>query len=204
MDAFQAARSFQAAARMSPNAIELRLPDIPLMQPARALETVAGLVESTIRLALTYLAGVVGDKVPHDTGHLAQSFAADPATSTGGIELIGAKVGSEAIFGRVFSSLPYAIVMDQGRRAGAPIGREGIEAIGLWAQRKLGLSAEEAAHAKFAIAKSIMAHGIEAHEFIEAALAAGGPRVQVMFEQLSTQLRIALTDGRAGVGAWHR
>jgi hypothetical protein len=75
---------------------------------------------STTRLALQDAAGHISDEAGKfsDTGNLAQSFGADPATSTGGIEVLGADA-TAGINGRVFSSLPYAVVMEDGRRPGA-------------------------------------------------------------------------------------
>jgi hypothetical protein len=172
--------------------IEVKLPMIPLWVPDKARQELTELVLMSMRLALQTAAGRISDEAPVSEGLLAQSFGADPATSTGGIELLGGDVNA-GITGRVFSSLPYAIVMDQGRRAGAPISRAGIDAIGLWAQRKLELTADEANKAKWAIATSIIAHGIPAKNYFAKGVASASPQIDTMFSILAGQITQALT-----------
>lgn len=181
--------------------IVLKVPAIPLWVPAQAQLTLNTLIRQTVRLALMEVAGRVSDEAGKfaDTGNLAQSFGADPATSTGGIELTGTATAGDGILGRIFSSLPYAIVMERGRRPGAPISRSGIDAIGLWAQRKLGLSAEAASRAKWAIAATIVAQGIEGKYYFEDGVAKATPRVEQMFTILGDQLTRALV--KPGTGA---
>ena len=196
MDAFHAARSISAASRQAGSGIQITLPDIPLFIPEKAQAVIQNLAMQTLRLALHELAGHVSDAAAKssDSGHLAQSFGADPAGPTGGIELLGVDVRS-GLQGRVFSSLPYAIVIDQGRRPGAPISREGVDAIGLWAQRKLGMSAAEAEHAKFAIAHAIIQYGIEARFFVEAGVERARPRIETLFKILSDVIKQELLGG---------
>jgi hypothetical protein len=172
--------------------ITVTLPNIPLFVPAQAKRELNDLVVSTLRLALQEVAGRVSDEAPVAEGLLAQSFGHDPANQTGGIELLGqdASVGIE---GRVFSSLPYAIVMNEGRRPGQPISRTGIDAIGLWAQRKLGLSAVEAERAKWAIATVIVQRGIVGTHYFDRGVASAEPRVEQLFAVLSDQISRALT-----------
>lgn len=182
--------------------IFFKLPNIPLWVPEQAQRILASLVTNAVRLALHEVAGRVSDAAGEfsDTGNLAQSFGADPAGSTGGIELTGGQQVS-GIEGRVFSSLPYAIVMELGRRPGAPISRTGIDAIGLWAQRKLGLTAEEADRAKWAITAHIIANGIEGYHYFEAGVASAMPRVEAIFKILGDQLAAALLkpgEGQTG------
>lgn len=171
--------------------ITVRVPDIPLYLPEEAKAEIAALTVDTMRLALQYAAGAISGEAPVDSGQLAQSFTADPATSTGGIELTGVELVS-GIEGRVFSTLPYAIVMDQGRRAGQPISRAGIDAIGLWAQRKLGMSADEAEHAKYAIANVIVARGIEGTQYAQAGIDKARPTIEGMFRALADSVAKAL------------
>lgn len=166
--------------------IEIRIPNIPLWLPDKARQLLMTLTQNTIHLALQTAAGALSDEAPRDTGILAQSFGADPATATGGIEMTG--VTAVDVSGRVFSSLPYAIVMDQGRRPGQPISREGIDAIGLWAQRKLGMSADDANSAKWAIAQSIIQQGIEGHYYVEAAISNVRPTIEGMFTALVNEV----------------
>lgn len=183
----------------SSRTIEVNLPDIPLWIPSAARQIIMDLLTNTMQLALQDAAGAVSDEAPRDTGILAQSFAADPANATGGIELLGSET-ADTLNGRVFSALPYAIVMDQGRRAGAPISRAGIDAIGLWAQRKLGLSADEASRAKWAIASAIVKRGITGTRYFEKGVAAAQPRIEALFDALGTQITQQLTAMRGAEG----
>jgi hypothetical protein len=171
--------------------ISVRLADIPIWVPEEAKAEIASLTIDTMRLALQYAAGAISGEAPVDSGQLAQSFTSDPATSTGGIELTGVELVS-GIEGRVFSTLPYAIVMDQGRRAGQPISRAGIDAIGLWAQRKLGMSSDEADHAKYAIANVIIARGIEGTQYFQAGTDQARPTIEQMFRALADTVANAL------------
>lgn len=175
--------------------VEVQMPDIPLWLPDEARKLLNTLTLNTLRLALQTLAGEVSNEAPVDSGLLAQSFGADPATQVGGIQIIGQDVSS-GVVGRVFSSLPYAIVMDQGRRPGQPISRAGIDAIGLWAQRKLGMSAAEASNAKWAIAAHIVAQGIEGKFFVAAGANRARPTIQGMFTALGTEIGRQLTTGK--------
>lgn len=181
-----------AGSRQVPDyGIVVSLPAIPLWVPDAAKEVLNTLALNTLRLALQEVAGRVSDEAPVDSGQLAQSFGADPSTSTGGIELLGVDL-TTTVSGRVFSSLPYAVVMEEGRRPGAPINRAGIDAIGLWAQRKLGLSAEEADDAKWAIANVIVAQGIEGKRYAETGMAAATPRIEQLFAVLGEEIAVAL------------
>lgn len=193
-------RGFGASVRPTEFGITVNVPDIPLWVPERARDILNDLVADTMRLALAEVAGRVGDEAQRfaDTGNLAQSFQANPATSTGGIDMIASS--GDDIRGRVFSSLPYAIVMNDGRLAGRPISRAGIEAIGLWARRKLGLSSEDADDAKWAIARSIKAQGIEGKGYFEDGVRLATPKVEQMFGVLGDQIARALTSAGAAAG----
>lgn len=203
-DAF-VGRGFGAFVRPDGFGVNVDVPDIPLWVPDRARGILNDLIRDTVKLALLEVAGRVGDAAQRfaDTGHLAQSFQADPANATGGIELVN-KDNADArdgLLGRVFSSLPYAIVMNNGRLAGRPISRAGIDAIGLWARRKLGLTAEQADHAKFAIARSIIAHGIEGKDYFGEGVQAATPRVEQLFGILSDRIGRALVSAVPGAAA---
>lgn len=163
--------------------ITVTLPQIPLLVPAEARRAVNELALDTLRLALQVVAGHVSDEAPTDTGALGQSFGSDPATTTGGIELVGTNLETD-VQGRVFSSLPYAIVMAEGRRKGAPISRVGIDSIGLWAQRKLGMSADQAQSAKWAIAQAIIARGIQGSDYFGKGIKAAQPTIDQLFAAL--------------------
>ena len=199
-DAFQGlgivARGGAFSAGAAAAGIQVSLPAIPLWVPTTARAELNRLVLASMRLAAQEAAGHISDAAGQysDSGQLAQSFGSDPASPTGGIEILG-QDAEAGITGRVFSSLPYAIVVDQGRRPGQPISRAGIDAIGLWAQRKLGLSADEADEAKWAIASSIVAHGIEGKRFFDEGVAAAQPRIDAMFRILADQITQSLAGG---------
>ncbi len=171
--------------------IQVTLPNIPLWLPEASQRLLMDLTKQTLKLALQVAAGEISNQAPVDTGALAQSFGADPASPDGGIEVLG--VTLTELSGRVFSSLPYAIVMDQGRRSGQPISREGIDAIGLWAQRKLGMSGAEANVAKWAIAQGIINQGLEGKYYFDAAIGAIRPTIEQMFTALNLEVARQLT-----------
>lgn len=173
--------------------ITVTLPQIPLLVPAEARRALNALALDTLRLALQVVAGHVSDEAPVDSGALGQSFGSDPATATGGLELLGADLATD-VQGRVFSTLPYAVVMAEGRQKGAPISRAGIDAIGLWAQRKLGLSADDAASAKWAIAQAIIARGLQGTDYFGKGIKAAQPTVDQLFTALSQAIAQQLTS----------
>jgi hypothetical protein len=176
-------------------AILINVPKIPLWVPPDRARVINNLTRTAAELALMEVAGRLADEAPRDTGHLAQSFGNNPATVDGGIEMIGQDTIT-GINGRVFSSLPYAIVMDQGRTPGsAP---PPTAPIALWAQRKLGLSATEAARAAFVIARHIGKFGIKGLFFADSAFRLAEPTVNRIFSILGDQIgRALVTPGGA-------
>lgn len=192
MDAFQGAGALGAAMATRPVNITVSLPQVPLMVPAAAMATINQLALATMKLALQHAAGEISERAPRDSGQLAQSFGADPAGPTGGIEILGADLAGGEVTGRVFSSLPYAIVMNDGRRPGQPISRAGIDAIGLWAERKLGLSSQEADRAKWGIAHHIVAQGIQGTGYADEGITAATPTIEGMFAALGESITSAL------------
>lgn len=179
---------------MATHAVEVKLPAIPLVVPDAARRAVEALVESTLQLALTTAAGYLSDEAPVGvSGQLAQSFTASPATTEGGIELTGQTAVGD-LTGRVFSALPYAVVIDEGRRPGFGVSRAGIASLRLWVQRKLGLSGDEADRATWAIAQTIKARGIPAQHFAARGISRARPTIEQMFAALSTQVAAALTQ----------
>lgn len=173
--------------------LEVQIPRLPLWVPAAAAAEIFDLVRQTVHLILTDLAGRISQRAPVGiSGNLGQSFVADPATATGGIEIIGGANPELNIEGRVFSSLVYAVVIDEGRRPGSPISRAGIDAIGLWAQRKLGLSATEANRAKWAIAYKIVQKGIQGQHYVQQAFDEGAAAWQQMLDDLAADIAAGL------------
>lgn len=182
--------------------IEWILPPVPLFLPNGVSQVINTLSRNTVLLALQDAAGYISEEANRfaDTGALAQSIGSYPHTIDGGIELTGADTSAEGLTGRVFSALPYAIVMEEGRRSGQPISRAGIDAIGLWAQRKLGLSADEASSVKYAIATQIVRRGIEGKHFFETGVQRSKGRRDQLFKILGDQIGQALTS-QGGTGA---
>lgn len=176
--------------------IELTIPPMPLLVPAEAMAVVAAIERDYMELALQYLAGQVAEKAPKNFGLLGQSFTANPASSTGGIEILTGGSVSESLVGRVFSSLPYAIVMEEGRRPGQPISRAGVASIGLWVRRKLQLSGKEAQRVMYAVVWKIRKRGIEAKHFVRAAATASEPKIEGMFREMAA----GIAEGLVGKG----
>lgn len=163
----------------------MTVPASPLTDPATREALIGGLLHERIELAAQYLAGVVAQVAPVNFGHLAQSFGAQPATAEGGIE-ISAPSTDGVIQGRVFSSLPQAIVMDEGRRPGARM--PPVAALALWAQRKLGVSADEADAVGYVLARSIARRGIEGRHYADAAVARAQGHIEALFAVLEQEL----------------
>lgn len=174
--------------------MQLTVPAIPLFIPEKATAVVGEIQRDYTLLALQYLAGVVSEKAPRYFGTLGQSFQAYPSGSTGGIEMITGGGGAE-IIGRVFSSLPYAIVMEEGRRAGAPM--PPIAPIELWVRRKLGISGDEATGVAYAIALTISRRGIRGRHYAREGFQQAEPRIVQIFDEMGKGIRDAL----AGEGA---
>lgn len=175
---------------------EFRWPDIPLFTPDQAKAEIAAIQRETMVGALQEVAGFVAEEAPKNFGHLAQSFGSMPATATGGIEILEGSRTTTMLEGRVFSSLPYAVVMEEGRRKNRPIGRAGIAGIGLWVRRKLGLSGKEADSATWAIATSIQQKGIPGKFYAKAAFTKAQSRLQTIFSETAKGIADALTKGR--------
>jgi hypothetical protein len=194
-DAFMASGSFAAARRTGDYGVFVNVPEIPLYVPALARRVLTELTVDTIRLAMQELSGAISDEAGSfaNTGALAQSWGA-------GMELVGSPESTSGIYGRVFSALPYALPMDLGRRPGSPISRAGVDAIGKWAERKLGLSAEEADKAKWGIAVSIIQRGIEGKHYVDDGIAKAAPRVDALFVMLSDAVALELAGTSKGGG----
>ncbi len=187
-------------------AVELRVPAIAVFTPAWADASIAKLSNDYMELALQVVAGYVSEKAPRNFGHLAQSFLGGKSSPTGGIRVLGQTVKSE-LTGRVFSSLPYAIVMNEGRYPGRGVSKAGIQAIGLWAQRKLGLEPEAATRAAHAIAVKIRrlgwprdGRGVATLHFAERGMDAARPQVETLFAALADAIAQALGNGAAVPG----
>jgi hypothetical protein len=92
--------------------------------------------------------------------------------------------------GRIFNNHPAAGVIEHGRRSGrkSPPPRE----IELWARRRLGLSAEEAARAAWPIARAIAKRGLRARKVLGMSSAA---ITRVVMEEIRNEVREAIKRG---------
>jgi hypothetical protein len=126
---------------------QLTLPDSPLFMPEKLRAVLASVERQHLDLIMQTIAGHLSETSPRDTGHLAQGWQTEVVGGTSG----------EVVGGRVFNTLPYAIVMDRGRAPGYGISRDGLANLARWVRHKLGLSGREAQSATYAIAWTIRA-----------------------------------------------
>jgi hypothetical protein len=176
--------------------VEIRYPDVPLWSTPKGRAVMARVGATYFSLALAELAGRISDAAPVGvSGNLAQSFG---GSAFGGTEVAGSSI--ETLRGRVFSSLPYAIVIDQGRRPGAAM--PPIDAIQLWVERVMGIPAgfddNESEQVAWAIAKSIAKKGIQARHFVDQGVAAAMPTLEAIFGAMGDAIAIALTEPDGG------
>jgi hypothetical protein len=83
------------------------------------------------------------------------------------------------LVGRIGSPLPYAIVMEEGRRPGARM--PPVDAIKLWVVRKLKVPPQEADSVAFLVARSIARKGIEGRHMFAEGLEAAEPHIRQLF-----------------------
>lgn len=179
--------------------VEIRYPDVPLFDKTRARQVLTSKARLFFELALQEIAGFVSDEAPIGvSGNLAQSFAGDLGGSSGGIEIRGSSL--EDLEGRVFSSLPYAIVIDQGRAPGARM--PPADALVPWVKRILnaGGTDEEVRSVAFVVARAIGRKGIKATHFVDAGLLKAMPRVRGIFQILGDALATGLVEPDSGGG----
>jgi hypothetical protein len=186
-------RSSLRITKVDTGSFRMTVPGSPLFIPEQARSVISEISRDYLELALLAVAGHVSERAPRNFGNLAQSFMAHPAGETGGIEILGLEP-TTGLTGRVFSSLPYAIVMEEGRRPGKPISRAGQAAIMLWVRRKLGLSGKDARSAGYAIIYSIQKKGIEGRHYARAGFAAAKPELETIFNQLNAAIAEGLSS----------
>jgi len=138
--------------------------------------------------SLRVLRDALAAAAPSDTGGFGASLMSDPATSLGGIELLGHGDAGGDVTGRVFSSLPYAGVLEDGRLPGTHVNAAGLQALTSWAERKLGASGQDAVRAAFAIATLIERRGLPAHHIVEQATAAAAATLETMLGEAGAAL----------------
>src|SRR6185436_10214634 len=97
--------------------LRVALPPIPLLTlpPEQFSNNVDTIMHNASELALHAIGDAIALVAPHDQGELANSFRQVPATPVGGIELTGHSYIGDGIMGRTFSSLPQAVVLEDGR-----------------------------------------------------------------------------------------
>lgn len=171
--------------------VELRYRDVPLFSGEKARAVITDLARLHISLALQSIAGFVSDAAPVGvSGQLAQSFAGG---GLGGQEVRGQTF--EHMYGRVFSSLPYALVLDQGRRPGARM--PPAEALELWVERKLGIPLADVPGVAFLIARSIARKGITARHYVDEGLRNATPTIDGIAASLGQAITAALVSESA-------
>lgn len=179
--------------------IEIRHPDVPIFAKGRGDQVLTDKARLFFSLALQSIAGYVSDEAPVGvSGNLAQSFGGELGGSSGGMEVTGATV--EDLEGRVFSSLPYAIVMDQGRAPGARMPPP--DALIPWVRRvmQVGGSEEEVRAVAFVVARSIGRKGIKGREFMAHGLEKAMPTVEAIFGILGEAIASGLVEPEGGSG----
>ena len=119
--------------------------------------------------SLQFLKGQVVVRTPTNTGVLAGAINHGITSQFPNlVGFVGAPPG-----------VPYAIVIEKGRKPGT---MPPVDAIALWAVRKLGLSPEEAKGAAFAIAKSIAKKGIKGRHMFKEGLEVSEPHIKQLFD----------------------
>lgn len=175
----------------------LTVPDLPLFEREQARQAIDGIARDHVELAIMLLAGYVSENAPRNFGTLAQSFQASPSTSAGGINVMGsAMADGSVILGRSFSSLPQAVVMEEGRRPGFGISLAGMASLGLWVRRKLGLTGRDAARATYFIARKIRRSGIPGLHYAAKGMHQAEPRIVALFDQMGRAIASGLLGGR--------
>ena len=119
--------------------------------------------------SLQLLEGQVADRTPVGvSGNLRSSISHQILT------------GFPNLTGAVFSPLPYAIVMEEGRKPGAKM--PPVAAIALWLYRKgIVTDRKEIRGAAWAVAKSIAKKGIEGKHMFKEGLEASEPHINQLF-----------------------
>lgn len=180
--------------QLGPN-VTIRYPDVPIYAPERARRVVFELAQTFFNLGLQEIAGRISEAAPVGvTGNLAQSFGGG---ASGGLDVRGATI--ETLEGRVFSSLPYAVVIDQGREPGRR--PPPVDAIALWVERVLGIGGAETENVAYVIARSIGRKGIKGRQFVAEGVEKATPRLDQIFASLADAIATGLTsEGPASPG----
>lgn len=168
--------------------VEITYPDVPLFTPLRAKAALTEQARLFFSLALQELAGFVSDEAPVGvSGNLGQSFASD---------ISGTSI--DDLTGRVFSDLPYAIVIDQGREPGARM--PPVAALIPWVERVLevGGTESEIRQVAFLVARAIGRKGITPRHFVEKGVNKAESRLDAIFGLMAEAMSAALVSSGAG------
>jgi hypothetical protein len=104
------------------------------------------------------------------------------------------------VLGVVGTPSVYALVIEDGRRPGKGVSKEGREALAMWAVGILGVTPKEAPGVAFLISRKIKAKGIAAKHPFQNALQKHEPHVLRMFEDACGRVASHLAGGSAGGG----
>lgn len=175
------------------------IPNIPLLTgtPEQVAASIDTILQTAAHVALTRVGDALAVVAPRDSGDLVSSFRADPAGTTGGIELTGHSFAEEGIVGRIFSNLPQAVVFENGRLPGSYVNAAGIASLEAWASRKLGLEGAAATRAAFAIATLIHQRGLPGRHYLEAALPLASADIDTIFANAGEAIAALLAGGTA-------
>ena len=143
-------------------------------------ELLAAATASTI-----HLEGQVKDRMPDVSGFTRASVHSDAFSTPMGV------------IGTVGSSMATASFLELGRKPGKGVSREGQEALGEWAKKKLGVSEKEVRNVVFLISRKIKKKGLEAKKPFELTLAANQGQVLRAFENAAGRVAAHLA-GQAG------
>lgn len=183
------------------SSVEISYQDAAIFHRGAAGGVLTDKAREFFELALQDLAGYISDEAPVGvSGSLAQSFA---GSADGGREITGSSLAD--LTGRIFSSLPHAIVIDQGRTPGARMPPPA--ALETWVRRVLNVGGSEAEVRTVAwlVARSIGRNGIKARHFIEAGVSKWtNERADALWQAMADAMAAALVApveaGPGGVG----
>lgn len=131
--------------------------------------------------ALTmHLEGEVADALPAVSGLTRASIVSDAwSTPTGALGVVG-------------SASIAALVLEQGRKPGKGVSKEGQEALAVWAQEKLGVTKVEGLGIAHALSFKYKLHGLPAKKPFEKTLAAQRGQIEQMFETCAQRIAAKL------------
>lgn len=159
--------------------VDLKVPNIPLLN-GEATRVVDEEMRTGMNAAVLIVKGEILPLTPIDRGMLRQGVQ----TSLTG--------EATSLTGRIFDPVTHALPMELGTRPHfPPVG----PLIG-WVQRKLGVSAKDAPHVAFLVARSISRKGTKAREFFKRGWQVSEGRVRSTFERVNARIGARLGGGQ--------